>query len=267
MSQQAASLLLSVILQDSSSSSSSDDSDTELLILSGQIKSYDSQPKIKDYVQKLVPSYSDVAFQSHFRMDRSSIQMMCDVISADYYKPASSRAQVPIYTVVLLTVWYMANMESFRSVADRFDLNKGHAHTLMMFAAKLINKNIKLWISWPTGERAQKNMEDFNNIPGNKLKGIFGCLDGSHFRICKSQVDNSYINRHQYPSINLQAICDSKKKFLYVFSGWPGSAHDSRVWTKSPLHNDIERKKDDMLPPSSYIISDSATPGLKHLLK
>jgi Plant transposon protein. len=128
----------------------------------------------------------------------------------------------------------------------------------MMFVAKLINKNINKWIAWPTGERALKNIQDFNNIPGNKLKGIFGCLDGSHIRICKTKVDNSYINRHQYPSINLQAICDSKKKFLYVFCGWPGSAHDSRVWQHSPLHNNIEEKRHEMLPLSSYIISDSA---------
>lgn len=117
---------------------------------------------------------------------------------------------------------------------------------------------MKLWISWPTGEKAQQNIQDFNNIPGNKLKGIFGCLDGSHFRICKSKIDNSYINRHQYPSINLQAICDSKKKFLYIFCGWPRSAHDSRVWTHFPLYKAIDTKPMDMLSPSTYIISDSA---------
>jgi hypothetical protein len=83
-----------------------------------------------------------------------------------------------------------------------------------MFVARLMNKKINTWISWPTGERGLRNVEGFDNIPGNYLKGIFGCLDGCHIRVAKSKTDNSHINRHQYPSINLQAICDSKKKFI-----------------------------------------------------
>lgn len=157
-----------------------------------------------------------------------------------------------------MTVWYIVNMESFRSVADRFGLSKGHAHNLFMLVVNLLIENIDEWIEWPTGVRARENVQKFNDLHGNQIQGVFGCLDGSHIEIPNPKNDNSYINRHRYPSINLQAICNSKKKFIYIFVGWPGSAHDSRVWTNSPLHNDLEEKRDEVRPPETFLLSDSA---------
>lgn len=44
----------------------------------------------------------------------------------------------------------------------------------------------------------------------------------------KDQYD-SYINRYGRTSIILMGICDSNTLFTYVFIGYPGSTHDSRV--------------------------------------
>uniref|UniRef100_A0A915LTT7 DDE Tnp4 domain-containing protein n=1 Tax=Meloidogyne javanica TaxID=6303 RepID=A0A915LTT7_MELJA len=47
----------------------------------------------------------------------------------------------------------------------------------------------------------------------------------------------SYVNRKNFQSINVQAICDLDCKFLAVDCKWPGSTHDSfvlrnsNVWT------------------------------------
>lgn len=46
--------------------------------------------------------------------------------------------------------------------------------------------------------------------------------------------------------------------YNYIFCGWPGSAHDSRVWQNSPQHKKLEEKRAAMLAPTTYIISDSA---------
>lgn len=57
-----------------------------------------------------------------------------------------------------------------------------------------------------------------------------GALDGTHiFLKVNKQQENSYIDRYRRHSINLMAICDSKGLFTYIFVGFPGSAHDSRV--------------------------------------
>lgn len=62
------------------------------------------------------------------------------------------------------------------------------------------------------------------------LLGTIGAVDGCHINVKVPTAQNtSYINRHQSYSINLMAISTSSKIFSYVFIGYPGSAHDSRV--------------------------------------
>ena len=40
---------------------------------------------------------------------------------------------------------------------------------------------------------------------------------------------SSYLNRHGTISQNVLAACNFDLQFMYVLSGWEGSAHDSRV--------------------------------------
>uniref|UniRef100_A0A8D8QR64 Nuclease HARBI1 n=1 Tax=Cacopsylla melanoneura TaxID=428564 RepID=A0A8D8QR64_9HEMI len=127
----------------------------------------------------------------------------------------------------------------------------------MMRIVNHLLKHIEKWVQWPTKQQAEDRFARFSSI-NETFARVVGCLDGSHIRIPKPKGDNSYVNRKDFPSINLQAICDGKKKFVYVFGGWPGCAHDSRVWQNSPLHNSLETDFDRYMPPSSYLLSDSA---------
>ena len=39
-----------------------------------------------------------------------------------------------------------------------------------------------------------------------------------------------YLNMHNETSQNVLAVCDFDMRFTFVLSGWPGSAHDMRVF-------------------------------------
>ena len=39
----------------------------------------------------------------------------------------------------------------------------------------------------------------------------------------------AYTNRHGVQSQNVLAVCDHDMRFVYVYAGWEGSAHDARV--------------------------------------
>lgn len=57
------------------------------------------------------------------------------------------------------------------------------------------------------------------------------------------------------------AICTAHNLFTYIFSGFPGSAHDSRVFENSQLYMNIERHGPDhvFLDQQKYhLIGDSA---------
>lgn len=70
---------------------------------------------------------------------------------------------------------------------------------------------------------------------------MIGAIDGTHVRI-KVPVEqhDSYCDRYQQHSINLMAICTAEKVFTYIFVGYPGSAHDSRVFSNSAMYQNIQ---------------------------
>lgn len=55
--------------------------------------------------------------------------------------------------------------------------------------------------------------------------------------------------------MHLQVICDSDLKFLDIYTGWPGSVHDARVFRNSPVATLIAQ-----LPHEYHVLGDSAYP-------
>ncbi|XP_048423091.1 uncharacterized protein LOC103960769 isoform X1 [Pyrus x bretschneideri] len=62
------------------------------------------------------------------------------------------------------------------------------------------------------------------------LKDCIGAIDGTHIPVSVSGCDvSSYRNRKGVISQNVLAACNFDLEFMYILSGWEGSAHDSRV--------------------------------------
>jgi hypothetical protein len=69
-----------------------------------------------------------------------------------------------------------------------------------------------------------------------------GAIDCTHVRIAKPKMDgDEYINRKNYPSINVQATCDAAEKFTSICAEWPGSVHDSRILSNSSIPEVMQR--------------------------
>uniref|UniRef100_H2YLL6 DDE Tnp4 domain-containing protein n=1 Tax=Ciona savignyi TaxID=51511 RepID=H2YLL6_CIOSA len=123
-----------------------------------------------------------------------------------------------------------------------------------------------------------------NEIPEKALsfsidKGMPNCvgaIDGCHIAIPKPAINGEdYWNRKSFYSINMQAIVDHHGRFLDVNIGWPGKAHDARVFMNSAIYKRAELGL--IFPQSStqigevnlpyYIIGDSAYPLKKWVIK
>jgi len=62
--------------------------------------------------------------------------------------------------------------------------------------------------------------------------GCIGAIDGLAIRIkCLSNVPDfgNYFCRKNFYALNVQAICDRKKRILWISAGHQGSTHDSTV--------------------------------------
>lgn len=59
----------------------------------------------------------------------------------------------------------------------------------------------------------------------------------------------------------MQVVCDHQKKIRDIFTGFPGSVHDSRVFRASPLSEVLAERCGDF-----FLLGDSGYPCLRHLL-
>ncbi|KAL5752473.1 hypothetical protein ACOSQ2_022980 [Xanthoceras sorbifolium] len=68
------------------------------------------------------------------------------------------------------------------------------------------------------------------------FKDCIGAIDGTHIPAMVTRRDiSSYRNRHGTISQNVLAACNFDLEFIYVLSGWEGSAHDSKVLSDALL--------------------------------
>lgn len=132
----------------------------------------------------------------------------------------------------LACIWYVGNTETFRSVADRFGVSKGTLHYYVAkFNAVFRDHHIlQQLISCPRNEQLAEGFLGRAGFPC-----VVGALDGTYIPISgPSSYRDSYICRKGYPAMHFQAVCDSDLKFLDVFSAYPGSVHDARVFQIAP---------------------------------
>ena len=141
-----------------------------------------------------------------------------------------------------------------RSVSDRFNVTKSTVFACLNRVCRALKNNItSRVIVWPSQERAQVIMDGFRRH--RRLPGVIGAVDGGHIPVkAPEDCPENYVNRKNFHSVNLTAICDHEMRFLDCYAGWPGSVHDSRVFKNSDFYQTVGNKFQD----DSYLLGDSA---------
>ncbi|KAH7937853.1 hypothetical protein HPB49_016750 [Dermacentor silvarum] len=98
------------------------------------------------------------------------------------------------------------------------------------------------YVRHPDAQEATSLMTRFHNIGG--FPGVTGCIDCTHVSIDSPGGDDAelYRNRKGYFSINVQAVTGPELQFLDVVASWPGSVHDSRIFSNSRVMVLYEQK-------------------------
>ncbi|KAL8484885.1 hypothetical protein ACS0TY_027252 [Phlomoides rotata] len=86
--------------------------------------------------------------------------------------------------------------------------------------------------------------ENYTNGRWRHFKGCLWALDGTYINVTVPVEDRArYRNRNGDISVNVLAVCDINMNYVYVLTGWEGSAADSRV-----LRNAITRSNGFRIP-------------------
>ncbi|KAF4144888.1 DDE superfamily endonuclease [Phytophthora infestans] len=77
-------------------------------------------------------------------------------------------------------------------------------------------------------------------------------MDGTLIAINRPRDFEGWCNRKGYPSVNVQAVCDHKKRFI-SFDIRPGSWSDAKIFQYSWFGSNIDR----LLPRGHHVLADS----------
>ncbi|XP_014675273.1 PREDICTED: putative nuclease HARBI1 [Priapulus caudatus] len=172
----------------------------------------------------------------------------------------SRQSHIPFDKQVLVFVYYCATQDPLMRIGDFFGICEASVYNIIdNLSNVMINHLQKEFIKWPSGAEIHNVFNGFSDVQG--IPNVLGALDGTHIPIKSPKQDSeAYVNRRKFHSINVSAICNHEMLFTYVYSGWPGSTHDSRVFKNSTLaiqcENDNKRRV--FFPENSHLLGDSA---------
>lgn len=97
------------------------------------------------------------------------------------------------------------------------------------------------YIKFPTPAEENDIMRLFEEVAG--MPGLIGCIDGVLIPIRSpgGQDAELYRCRKGFFALNVMAVCDAKMLFTNLVVNWPGSVHDSRVFSESGLCAALDR--------------------------
>jgi len=103
----------------------------------------------------------------------------------------------------------------------------------------VISKLLPIYVKWSSLQERTQSAEDRNTGGCQRIfQNCVGFLGGSIIILRDNpQVDpEAYFSRKKEYGINLQAICDWNRRFIYVSMGYTAAAHDSTAFKNSNLY-------------------------------
>nr|XP_012215478.1 PREDICTED: uncharacterized protein LOC105667921 [Linepithema humile] len=110
-----------------------------------------------------VKEYDDKEFKEHFRLNRSTADLIINMIENEDVLPQHNigREKICARKAFLMTLWYLSNTETFRQCSDRFDVTKSSCHRIIRKIIDFLVKKSGQYIVWPTGQRLHKVKSEF----------------------------------------------------------------------------------------------------------
>ena len=177
-------------------------------------------------------------------MSKSSFDTLDPLLSDDLTSSATGRPQLNSRHQILLTLNRLGTYGSGTNIgciARKFGVPEGSVANYTRRVIKAICKHASTMIVWPSPqERAQistRVKEAFG------IEGCVGFVDGTLFSLHQVPVTSGpdYYSRKGRYGLSGMIVCDDRKKTTFMMTGFPGCAHDQRVYDNSPLNLDSSR--------------------------
>jgi hypothetical protein len=167
-------------------------------------------------------------FYKMFRMTPEVFWELHNLLVANY--DLKSTSNVSSVESLAMFLWIVGGPQSFSQAENRFVRSLWTVHTKFKEVLKCLRKLAKDNITPRDPTFSTEHAKVRENRFWPHFKDTIGALDGSHVEVSVPTEDVvNHTCRHGYTSQNILAVCDFDMRFTFVVTGWPGSAHDTRI--------------------------------------
>ncbi|XP_021298834.1 uncharacterized protein LOC110427621 [Herrania umbratica] len=209
---------------------------------------------VRETLQTPSESYRMFMMESH-----AVLQLIDTLINKERLHPSKDMTALE---AVAMFLWTCAHSGTNRNVQNKF--RKSRETVSRKFGEVLDN------LSLLANEIVKASDFQFAKVP-SKIKNdrrywpyfqrCIGALDGSHAPAISLANDQIFfIGRKGYPTHNVMLMCNFHVLFTFVVVGWPGTAHDTRIFSTM-----LEEKKTVFPhpPEGKYYVADAGYPNMK----
>lgn len=223
---------------------------------------------------------SDSHFRRMFRMElpvfSKLCQTVCDKIGEETFRPeayllgrASDKDDVKFISgeVKMAVCLRLLAGGSYLDLVPLFSIATSYVYqvfgTFLGWMLLAFEFPLVRWLRERNWEALNVLANGFAEKSNGVFHGPFGALDGLALRIrsptLKEVADpGNYYCRKGFYALNVQAICDKWKRFLWVYPTNKGSTHDSSAFGNSRLLDLLKEMSDELYQRGLFIVGDSA---------
>jgi hypothetical protein len=163
---------------------------------------------------KGVEDYTEGGLRARYRFGREALGFIVDVLRTDLERPTKRGHALSPETQVLIALRFFASGSFQQVIGDTIGVDKSTVSNVVRDVSLALVSRTDQFIKWPNAARRQEIQTEFFTRGGFPL--VIGAVDGTHVRIQgPSENEPNYVNRKNYHSINVQAVCDDKGEYKH----------------------------------------------------
>ncbi|KAL3693981.1 hypothetical protein R1sor_007632 [Riccia sorocarpa] len=203
-------------------------------------------------------------------MDKTSfIRLLSLIEDHPVFRNESQHQQAPVIVQLGAALDRLGHDGNGACIARSKEL-WGYGHgTLVNFTKRVIiaiRDRLHMYVRWPTRAERQRISAEFES---KGFPGCVGLIDGTLVKLSQRPCNDgeTYFDRKHNYSLNVQVVCDHRRKILFLYGGVPGSCQDITALKRSKLWKYIDAEGGSAVFASNeYLLGDSGYAPLHHLV-
>ncbi|XP_045475273.1 putative nuclease HARBI1 [Harmonia axyridis] len=200
-------------------------------------------PRLRYLTINPLNALSEAAFKKHFRLNKACFLSLLEEITP--FVRVRRRCRLELKTKLLVTLLFYAQGSYQTILGSNFFCGMSQSsvcRSIEEITNALSNREIRF-----RRIRFPRNMQELSQrrarfSEATRIPGGIGVIDCTHVAIVSPKEDEHvFVNRKNDHSMNVQLICDENMWIMNANPKFPGSSHDSYIWSQSDISGILER--------------------------